>query len=112
MRAPKPPCETVLRWLQANLGAHCTGSLTGSDVRALKAAVMIVEAYSYDRCHALELAFQLVVLRMQLKTREFAYHAIAHVMDWGDRDLLWARAELPHIETPWLCQFGPARRGK
>ena len=39
----KPKCETLLPWLKANLGKHCLGPLTGTDAKALAAAVQTIE---------------------------------------------------------------------
>ncbi|MDB4916376.1 MAG: hypothetical protein JWM95_4020 [Gemmatimonadetes bacterium] len=84
-----------MRWLKFNLGS--LGALTGTDQRALSAAAHIIELYAVSRdAHAL-VAFQHVVLAMQPKTREFAYHAIAHSMEWDDRLRVWVRAGLPDI---------------
>lgn len=101
---PKPPCETVYPWLRANLGKNCLAPLTSTDARALSAAVQIVELYAY--CHSPEVAraFGDVVRCMQSSTREFAYHAIAHVMDWSDRSKIWSKAGLPAF-TPRRCAF-------
>jgi len=98
---PKPPSVTLFPWLRANLGPRCLAPLTGTDARALRAAVQIIELYSYDRDASVLEAFAHVVRRMQPKTQELAYHCIAHVMDWSDRSRLWVEAGLP--------EFGPAR---
>lgn len=93
-------------WLQFNCGS--TGALTGTDWRALRAAVAIIELYAYDGSPAVLPAFGAVVMRMQESTREYAYHAIAMVLDWPDRAKLWAQAELPPISRPWRCKAEPA----
>lgn len=100
----KPVSETVLPWLRANLGKHCLGALTGSDLKALRAAVHIIELYAYDEHPSLLVAFAHVVRRMQPSTRSLAYHAIAHVLDWGDRSRIWVAADLPEF-APERCAF-------
>ena len=105
----KPPCQTLLPWLRNNLGKKCLAPLTGTDARALAAAVQIIELYSYDRdSHVLE-AFRLVVERMQPKCREFAYHAIAHIMDWSDRGRIWKLAGCPEMTSYHPCEAEPPR---
>jgi hypothetical protein len=93
----KPASVTIRPWLNINLGPRCLAPLTGTDSRALRAAVEIIELYSYDRHLSLIHAFGAVVSRMQPQCREFAYHGIAHVMDWSDRPKIWAAAGLPPI---------------
>lgn len=90
----KPPCTTILPWLKANLGPRCTAPLTGTDVCALFAAVQIIELYCIHTEQSVLDAYALVVQQMQPGTRELAYHAIAHVMDWSHRADLWLRAGL------------------
>lgn len=69
MSKPDKPCKTIAKWLKANLGPRCLAPMTGTDSRALDAAVQIVELWAYDRSRDLELAFGLVVQRMQPKCR-------------------------------------------
>lgn len=85
MAKEKSKADTVFPWLRANLGKKSLAPLTGTDARALQAAVQIMEHYAYDNSPSVLVAFRLVVLRMQPKCYLFAYHAIAHVMDWSDR---------------------------
>jgi hypothetical protein len=102
----KPVCETVFPWLKANLG-HCLGGLTGADYRALQAAVQIINLYAYTGGGDAIRAFGLVVGQMQEKERELAYHAIAHVLDWGDRGKIWLRAGLPRLDAVRVCAHEP-----
>ncbi len=102
----KPVSQSVLPWLRENLGARCLAPLTGTDARALAAAVHVVELYSYSPSQAAVEAFQRVVSQMQVTTRELAYHAIAHVMDWRDRQRLWTLAELAPL-NPCRCKHEP-----
>lgn len=97
MPTPKPECQRVRAWLTANLGKAHLGALTGTDTRALLAAVHIVELYSYDRSPRVAQAFGLVVSRMQERTRYLAFHAVAMVMEWETRFELWTLANLPAL---------------
>jgi len=104
MKKIKPPCETLPTWLKDNLGKHCLAPLTGTDAKALAAAVQLIELYSYERRPSVLEAFALTVLCMQSTTQELAYHAIAHVMDWSDRAPIWLQAGLPKF-NPRRCAF-------
>ncbi|SRR6266545_3677340 len=104
---PKPPAVTLYPWLEANLGKYCLAPLTGTDARALLAAVQIVEHYSYDPHINVAEAFGAIVQRMQPKCRYFAYHAIAHVMDWHNRPELWERAQLERLTNIPRCKHEP-----
>ncbi len=108
---PKADCdECVYTFLRGNLGRSALGALTGTDSKALAAAVHILRLYAYNgHAGALE-AFRLVVLEMQPTTREFAYHAIAWVSEWHNRDLWWARAGLPALERVSTCEMEPGGR--
>ncbi len=104
----KPACVSVLPWLRANLGKACLGAMTNTDARALRAAVQCVELYAYTGSQGAVGAFALAVEHMQPHTRRLAYHAIAHVMDWGHRSELWTRAGLTLPSNVGLCAFEPA----
>ncbi len=106
MSKPAKPCTTIAKWLRENLGPRCLAPLTGTDSRALDAAVQIIELWAYDRDHHLEVAFGLVVARMQPKCRELAYHAIAHVVEWSDRARIWDAAGLEPF-VPAVCAYEP-----
>jgi hypothetical protein len=103
----KPVSQTVLPWLKVNLGKHCLAPLTGTDARALAAAVHTIELYS--QCPSTEVisAFALIVRQMQPSTQELAYHAIAHVMDWSDRPRIWNAGGLPVRAACRLCAYEP-----
>jgi len=103
----QPPAATVLDWLHSNLGGRALAPLTGSDVRALRAAVQIIEQFGYDRHPTVLDAFAHVVRRMQSSTRELAYHAIAHPLDWSDRGPIWNVAGLGYFEPKMKCSFEP-----
>lgn len=105
---PKPCCQNLLPWLRANLGQRCLAPLTGTDARALAAAVHIIELYAYHGDIHVLTAFGHIVRCMQPSTQELAFHAIAHVMDWSDRKHLWLLASLEPFE-PRVCAFEPAR---
>lgn len=109
MKATPPLCKSALPWLRDNLGKQCLGCLTGQSARALAAAVQIIGLYSYcdqeAEPHVLS-AFRSVVMTMRPGAeRELAYHAIAHVLNWSDRDLIWARAQLPPLESIRRCAY-------
>lgn len=103
MSKSKSAADRVIPWLRANLGNQCTAPLTGTDARALAAAVQVAELYSYCPTVTVATAFRYVVTEMQTTTRELAYHSIAMVMDWSDRDRLWTAAELTPILNPRRC---------
>lgn len=107
MMKPKPPCVTLPAWLEANLGPRCLAPLTGTDAKALSAAVQIVELYSYCATAEVAKAFGLVVSEMQPSTREFAFHAVAHDMDWDHRYQLWTEAGLMPMARSRFCKFEP-----
>lgn len=98
----KQVCETVFPWLRANLGKHSLGCLTGTDTRALRAAIQVIELYAYDPIRAVAQAFGVIVSRMQPETQWLAFHSIAHVLDWSDREKVWTLAglDLPRLDTP------------
>lgn len=105
----KPKAETLFPWLRNNLGKKALAPLTGTDARALQAAVQIIEHYAYDPCQTVLDAFRMIVNRMQPKCHIFAYHAIAHCMDWGHRAELWREAELPALDPHYYvrCAYEP-----
>ena len=86
--APKPVAATILKWLRDN--GLSLGVLTGTDARALRAAVQIVDLYSATGSLAVVQAFGSCVKEMQPSARHLAFHAVAHVLDWDDRAKLWA----------------------
>jgi hypothetical protein len=109
MRKEKPLAETIFPWLQVNLGKQCLGVLTGTDYRALRAAVQIVGLMACDDHPSLYEAFGAVVGRMQPTARHLAYHAIAHALDWSDRSRIWRRIGL---EVPTSrCEHEPRNSG-
>ena len=103
----QPPAATVLNWLRSNLGGRALAPLTGTDTKMLRAAVQIMEGWGYDRHPSLIHAFSCVVNRMQLKTQWLAFHAIAHPLDWSDRQKIWDAAELDPIGNVPKCSFEP-----
>ncbi len=108
MKANPPLCKSVLPWLRDNLGKGALGCLTGQSGRALAAAVQIVGLYSYcdqeAEAHVLS-AFRSVVMCMPPDQRELAYHAIAYVLNWSDREKIWARAQIPPLDHVRRCVF-------
>jgi len=106
----KPCCQSLLPWLRSNLGKLCLAPLTGTDARALAAAVHLIDLWSQSHDLGSEVlqAFGIVVCQMQPSTRGLAYHAIAHVMDWSDRETVWVAAGLAEIPRPRSkCMFEP-----
>lgn len=106
MAAYQPPCVRIFPWLKSNLGKRCCAGLTGTDVRALRAAVEIIELYSYHRTAAVLKAFDHIVRCMQPSMQELAYHSIAMIMNWEDRDIIWVQCQLPPL-SPQVCAFEP-----
>lgn len=105
-------CETLLPWLRAN--GHQLGCLTGQSSKALAAAVQCVALWSYsdsqgERC-AVE-AFGACVRAMPTEQRYLAYHAIAHVTDWGQRGKLWSAAGLEPVRCG-RCTHEPQDYGR
>lgn len=99
---------TVIGWLGVQLGARTLAPLTTTDNAALRAAVEILNLWNYcDEAHedALLAAFAACVMAMQPQTREFAYHAIAHVGEWSTRRTVWTRAGLGSITPTLTCRF-------
>lgn len=107
---PKPYCQTLRTWLKANLGKDCLAPLTGTDVRALSCAIHLIDLWAQSRSFDSEVlqAFGIVVLWMQPSTQGLAYHAIAHVLDWSDRDAVWTAAGLADVPRPRSkCLYEP-----
>lgn len=97
--------QTIFPWLKANLGKGCLGILTGTDTKALRAAVEIIGLWAYDESDEALQAFGIVVRRMQPSAYFLAYHAIAHCADWSHRSQVWAKAGLPALTNPGRCAF-------
>lgn len=103
----KQPCQAIREFLTGNLGKRCMGGLTGTDWRALTAAVHIIELYTVHRDPAVLQAFGLIVGQMQRSMQELAYHAIAAGLNWEDREPLWAEAGLEPFARVSVCVYGP-----
>ncbi len=111
MARPKADCdECIYTFLKGNLGRSALGALTGTDWKALAAAVHLLRLYAYNGHAAVLDAFRLTVLEMQPSTRQFAYHAIAYVSEWHNRAEWWARAGLPPYERIWILEMSPEGR--
>jgi hypothetical protein len=108
VRRPKADCDALIVWLKGNLPRGSLGALTGTDSKALAAAVHVLRLYAYTDDLRVLGAFRLIV--EQMATREFAYHAIAYVSEWENREAWWALAGLPPIGRVWVCAFEPAGR--
>lgn len=64
----------------------------------------------YGNKPALIAAFRACVSEMQESTRMFAYHAIAHLLEWSDRHPIWTAAGLPLPENLGTCRYEPGQR--
>jgi len=106
MTKEKPSCVTIRAWLKENLGKDCLGVLTGTDSRALNAAMHIIELFAVHSEPAVLRAFAIVVGEMQPTARHLAYHAIAHALDWSDRERIWQRANLGDLPAS-RCAYEP-----
>jgi hypothetical protein len=101
-RPADPTCKGLLKWLKLN--GLSLGALTGTDSRALGAAVHILELHNYGGNGEELEAFRIVVEHMQPSTREFAYHAVAYVGEWDYRAKVWALAGLPALDRVSVCK--------
>lgn len=114
MNAKKPVAATVLTWLRANQGPRSLAGLTSTDVRALLASVQIVECWSrYDTDGGeIAKAWGAIVRQMQPGMRQFAFHAVAHVLDWNDRFIMWRAAGFtePMPSPCYRCKYEPQSR--
>lgn len=101
--------QRILAWLRSN--GMSLGILTGHDTRALRAATQIVDVWLNSRSHRVAGAFGTIVAQMQPKCRYLAYHAIAMVGNWSDRQELWDQAGLGQDTTSFPeCSEAPRRR--
>lgn len=111
MSTQKTPAQTIGPWLRAN--GQNLGALTGQDWAALRAAAECMGLYARCDSHAEAnalVAFKSCVLSMQPSTRYLAFHAIAHLLDWGDRAVIWSRCGLAPLERVPACKYGPQPR--
>ena len=102
----KPLCQSVYPWLTANLGKRCLAGMTSTDVRALNAAVHLVELYGCTGEASALQAWAACVKIAQPTMRRFFYHATAHVRDWGHRREMWQAAGLPPLDFG-RCEYEP-----
>ncbi|AUX43807.1 uncharacterized protein SOCE26_052620 [Sorangium cellulosum] len=108
-----PTCKTAQAFLTHHHGRGCLAPLTGQDRAAMATFVHAAELYGVGDDAGREaaiVAMRAAVGGMQPHTRWLAREAIAHVMEWGDRDGLWrvlfpAGAEGPSADA----QRGGAR---
>lgn len=107
MSTYKPPCVTVFPWLRENLGKTALAPLTSTDVAGLRAAIQVIELYQHTHTTSVLDAFAVAVNAMQSKCQVFAYHAIAHLLDWNDRAAIWRLAMLPDMIKPGVCAYEP-----
>lgn len=97
----------IIRWLQANLGSHCTAPLTSTGSYALVTSVNLCNLISYSSAPPeLFAAYGAIVGQMQPHTQGLAYHAIACELDWSHRDMIWELAGIPVGDKPTnKCAF-------
>lgn len=84
-------CQDAITWLDAR--KHDLAGLTGQDVRAVKAIAHCWDLYAVGDRNGQDAAMGAVARLldgMQSKYWGIAKELIAHSMDWGDRDRLWA----------------------
>ena len=94
-----PPAQTVFAWLRANLGPKALAALTSTDAAALQASVQIVPLWSPYASPDIAAAWGACVRQMQPHTRQFAFHAVAHIADEiADEGILGVREFLLHLE--------------
>ena len=102
----KPPSVTVLKWLRDN--GHNLGALTSQDTRALLASVQLVPLW-YQGKTEIAAAWGTIVREMQPQCRQYSFHAVAHVYDWGHRAQLWREAGFDEPPRPLhVCKIGPS----
>jgi hypothetical protein len=69
--------KEILKWLQANLGKHCTAPLTSTDYYALLTSVNLSNLISYPSASPkLFAAYGAIVHQMQPHTRGLAYCSV------------------------------------
>lgn len=107
MSATADLTKTVRRWLKDNLGKYCCAPLTTQDALALDAAIHIIHLWTWTSGAELPQAYANVVRMMQPHTRELAYHAVAHIGDWHDRDRLWNLSGLEPLGRVSVCAYEP-----
>jgi len=90
----------ISEWMCENYGGTCMGALTGTDWKAMRAIVALLELHAYAPEPTHWQAFAILVETMQEKTRWMAHAIIAMVLNWDDRNRLWMRAKLPPFTNP------------
>jgi len=107
--AVPPVAQSVVKWLKAN--GMPLGGLTGCDLRALRAAVQVVDLMSYSGLTPdLLAAFAACVREMQPSQQFLALNSVAHVLDWDDRERVWLGAGLPDLGAVPVCACSPEAR--
>lgn len=95
-------------WLKANLGKRCLAPLAGCDMIALEAADRLAELWVWTHKAEVAIAFGAAVKQMHRDAcKELAYHAIARVGNWEDREVLWLAAGLEPLANPGTCANEP-----
>lgn len=99
----------MLKWLRIN--GHNLGVLTGQDRRALLAIGCCWELYAVGDDAGMRgalAAVRVLLPSLQVKCHPFARELIAYVLDWGDRDRLWALVSASVPDGPERLLTGSA----
>lgn len=103
---PKQPAQSILTWLRANLGPRHLAPLTSTDTAALRAIAQVAQVAAFTRLSDITPSLLPLIKLMQSHTQHLAYHAIAHSLDWSDRDRVWTACGF--TERPLsVCAFEP-----
>lgn len=108
------PAATLLKWLKDN--GHKLGALTSGDVDALLASVQLVTVWARgagEHDEQIAKTWGVLVSMMQPQCRQWAFHGVAHVLDWNDRYVMWAEAfgdEAPLPSPCYRCTYEPQPR--
>ena len=84
----------------SNIGRHSLAALTGQDTRALNAIVACFELYASgddDGARGALEAVRALLPAMQAQTRWIAKELIPFVLDWNDRERVWALVTDPGL---------------
>lgn len=100
-------------WLKANLGKRCLAPLAGCDMIALEAADRLAELWIWTHKPEVAAAFGSAVQQMHRDAcKELAYHAVARIGNWEDRERLWTAAGLAPLARLNVCHFEPGGLGR
>jgi hypothetical protein len=108
--------KEIIKWLQNNLGKRATAGLTSTDTVALVTATNLSNLISYESAPPeLFEAYRSIVLQMQNRNQQLAYHAIACELDWSHREMIWQKSGLTAFAFDLIpklkCAFEPGGGG-